>query len=144
MPANTKRPTVIVADDHAAVHPLISRILARELDVVGNVFDGQELVDATRRLHPDLVVVDVFMPVLDGIEAVKKLLAGSAPPAVVLISTDIGAENIRRARDAGVQAVVHKAAAAEFLLPAARAVLQGQPFGVADPKRYGPRSPRNS
>lgn len=121
-----KRQTVIVADDHPAVHPLVSRILRRELDVVENVFDGQALVEATIRLSPDLVVVDVYMPVLDGIEAVKQIHARFPNLAAVLISTDASEANLQRALLAGARAFVEKASAAENLLPAARAALRGE------------------
>lgn len=118
-----KRQTVIIADDNAAIHPLLSRILERELDVVGNVFDGQALVEATDRLRPDLVVVDIYMPVLDGVEALKNIRANFPDLPAVLISTDAGEENLQRARLAGVHTVVKKASAAEDLLPAVRAAL---------------------
>jgi CheY-like chemotaxis protein len=68
-----KRPTVIIGDDHAAIHPLFRRVLEPELEVVESVFDGRALLEATSRLHPDLIIVDVVMPVLDGIEAVSRL-----------------------------------------------------------------------
>ena len=123
MQTKAKRPTVIIADDNTAIHPLISRILRRELDVVENVFDGQALVEATSRLHPDLVVVDVYMPILDGVDALKRIHAEFPDLPAVLISTDAGEENMQRARLAGLYAIVNKASAAEELLPAARAVL---------------------
>ena len=122
----TRHPTVIIADDNEAIHPLISRILRRELDVVESVFDGQALVEATDRLRPDLVVVDVYMPVLDGVEALKRIRAHFPDLPAVLISTDAGEENMQRARLAGAQAVVKKASAAEDLLPAVRAALSGR------------------
>lgn len=126
MKTGVKRPTVIIADDNAAIHPLISRILRRELEVVENVFDGQALVDATNRLRPDLVVVDVYMPVLDGVEALKRIHASLPNLPAVLISTDAGEENMQRARLAGVHAIIKKASAAEELLPAARAALSAR------------------
>lgn len=122
----SKRPTVIIADDNAAIHPLISRILQRELDVVENVLDGHALVEATERLRPDLVIVDVYMPVLNGVEALKRIHAHFPDLPAVLISTDAGEENIQRARLAGVHAIVKKASAAEELLPAVRAALSSR------------------
>jgi CheY-like chemotaxis protein len=115
---------VIIADDRADVHPLLRRILAPELDVVESVFDGKALLEATERLDPDLIVVDVVMPILDGIEAVKRLKAQSSTVAVVFISTDAGEENVQRVLKTGVLAFVRKASAAEDLLPAARAALK--------------------
>jgi NarL family two-component system response regulator LiaR len=94
------------------------------LDVVESVFDGQALLEATERLDPDLIVVDIVMPVLDGIEAVKRLKAQSSTVAVVFISTDAGEDNVQWVLKTGVVAFVRKASAAEDLLPAARAALK--------------------
>jgi NarL family two-component system response regulator LiaR len=123
-----RRPTVIIADDHEDVHPLIRRILEPDLEVVEDVFDGQALLDATSRLHPDLIVVDVVMPVLDGIEAVERLRAQSSTVAVVFISTGAGDESVQRALKTGALAFVRKASATEDLLAAAHAALIGQRF----------------
>jgi DNA-binding NarL/FixJ family response regulator len=128
MTTEGRRPTVIIADDHADVHPLIRRILEPELDIVEYVLDGQELLKAAERLRPDLIVVDVVMPVLNGIEAVKRLKAQSSAAAVVFISTDAREESVQRALKAGALAFVRKASAAEELLPAARAALKGRRF----------------
>jgi DNA-binding NarL/FixJ family response regulator len=137
MTTEGKRPAVIVADDHADVHPLIRRILEPEFDIVANVFDGQALLDAMRRLRPDLIVVDVLMPILNGIEAVKRLKAQSSTVPVVFISTDAGEENVQRALNTGALAFVRKASAAEHLLPAARAALRGQRFVSDSPSCLG-------
>ena len=119
---------MIIADDHVEVHALLRRILEPEWDVVEDVFDGQALLDATGRLRPDLIVVDVVMPALDGIAAVKRLKAESSTVAVVFISTDAAEEDVQRAFTTGALAFVRKASAAEHLLPAARAALKGQGF----------------
>jgi CheY-like chemotaxis protein len=121
-----KRPTVIVADDHPSVHPLLSRILTRELEVIDNVFDGLALLESADRHCPDLIVVDVCMPGLDGIEAVKRLRSRYPALAVVVISTDVGEEQVRRAMKAGADVFISKASAAENLLPAARAALRAE------------------
>jgi DNA-binding NarL/FixJ family response regulator len=135
--AEGRRPTVIIADDHADVHPLLRRILEPELDVVKSVFDGQALLDATECLRPDLIVVDVVMPVLDGIEAVRRLKGQSSTMAVVFISTDAGEENVQRVLKTGALAFVRKASAAEDLLPAARAALKGQRYVSGSPRSRG-------
>ena len=78
-----------------------------------DVFDGQTLLDATNRLNPDLIVVDVFMPVLSGIEAVQRLKALASRVAVVFITTDGGQETIQQALETGARGFVRKASAAE-------------------------------
>jgi DNA-binding NarL/FixJ family response regulator len=119
---------VIIADDHVEVHPLLRRILEPEFDVVDDVFNGQALLKAALYLRPDLIVVDVLMPVMGGIEAVKLIKAQLSTIAVVFVSTDAEQESVKRALRSGGRGFVRKAAAAEHLLPAARAALGGQRF----------------
>jgi DNA-binding NarL/FixJ family response regulator len=123
-----RRPTVIIADDYPHVHPLLRRLLEPEFEVVEDVFDGQALLEATGRLKPDLIIVDVFMPILDGIEAVRRLKAQSSSVSVVFITADDEHETMQRALNTGALGYVRKASAAEELLLAARAVLRGQRF----------------
>ena len=123
-----KRPTAIIADDNRGVHSLLRRVMEVEFEVVHTVLDGEALLEAALRLEPELIVVDVVMPVLDGIEAVMRLKARSCSAAVVFISTDAGEESVRRAFQTGARSFVRKASAAEDLLPAARAALRGQRF----------------
>jgi two-component system invasion response regulator UvrY len=123
-----RRPTVIIADDHVEVHPLLRRILEPEFEVVEDVFDGRALLEAALHFRPDLIVVDVLMPVMGGIEAVKRLRAQLSTVAVVFVSTDAETESVQRALRSGGRGFVRKASAAEHLLPAARAALSGQRF----------------
>jgi DNA-binding NarL/FixJ family response regulator len=135
MTAEQRRPTAIIADDHAEVHPLLRRILEPEFDVVESVLNGQALLEAALNLRPDLIVVDVLMPVMGGIEAVKQLKAQLSSVAVVFISTDAEPENVQRALRIGARAFVGKGSAAEQLLPAARAALNGQRFVAVEPRK---------
>jgi DNA-binding NarL/FixJ family response regulator len=128
-----RRPTVIIADDYVHVHPLLRRLLEPEFEVVEDVFDGQALLEATWRLKPDLIVVDVFMPVLGGIEAVQQLKAQSSRVSVVFITADDEQETMHRALNTGALGYVRKASAAEDLLPAAQAVLRGQRWVSGNP-----------
>lgn len=136
MTTEQRRPTAIIADDHAEMHPLLRRILEPEFDVVENVLDGRALFEAALHFRPDLIVADVLMPVMGGIEAVKRLSAQFSRVAVVFISTDTDEENIQRAFRIGAQAFVEKGSVAEHLLPAARAALNGQRFVFVEPKKY--------
>ena len=128
MTTEQRRPTVIIADDHVEVHPLLRRILEPEFEVVEDVFDGRALLEAALHFRPDLIVVDVLMPVMGGIEAVKRLRAQLSTVAVVFVSTDAETESVQRALRSGGRGFVRKASAAEHLLPAARAALSGQRF----------------
>jgi len=68
-----KRLRIVLADDHPQILALLQRLLEPEYDVVGTVEDGQSLIAAAQALRPDLVLTDVDMPVLNGIEAVREL-----------------------------------------------------------------------
>ena len=143
MTKELRRPTAIIADDHAEVHPLLRRILEPEFEVVEDVLDGQSLLQAALYFRPDLIVVDVLMPVMGGIEAVKRLSAQLSTVAIVFISTDTDEENVKRALRIGARAFVGKASVAEHLLPAARAALNGQRFVFVEPKKaLGKENPR--
>ena len=133
MTTEERRPTVIIADDYAPVHPVLRRLLEPEFEVVEDVFDGKALLEATVRLKPDLIVVDIFMPILGGIEAVQRLKAISLRVSVVFITADDQQETMQRALNTGALGFVRKASAAEDLLPAAQAVLRGQQFVSSKP-----------
>ena len=128
-----RRPTVIIADDYAPLHPMLRRLLEPEFKVVEDVFDGQTLLEATVRLKPDLIVVDIFMPVLGGIEAVQRLRAQSLRVSVVFITADDQQETMQRALKTGALGYVRKASAAEDLLPAVQAVLREERFVSGNP-----------
>ena len=128
MRTEQRRPTAIIADDHVELHPLFRRILEPEFDVVESVLDGRALLAATLYFRPDLIVVDVLMPVMGGIEAVKGLKAQLSTVEVVFVSTDVEKESVEEALRSGGRGFVRKTCAAEHLLPAARAALNGQRF----------------
>ena len=70
---SAERPRVLLADDHPAMLALTASALAAECSVVGSVGDGRELLAEAERLHPDVIVLDITMPRLDGIEAARQL-----------------------------------------------------------------------
>jgi len=76
-------PRIVVADDHAEMRQRIAALLELEFDVVATVADGQAAVEATRALHPDLVVLDIAMPVLNGLEAAAIIRGLPDPPRIV-------------------------------------------------------------
>ena len=98
------------------------------------VQDGQALLEAVARQRPDLLVVDVYMPGLSGIEAVRRLKSTLPEIPVVFISTDAGIETRQRALRASALGFVTKALAADDLLPAARAALNGKKFVSRSPE----------
>jgi DNA-binding NarL/FixJ family response regulator len=122
------KPSVLLADDHRIVAEGLKNLLATEFEVVGAVEDGAALLEAARRLKPDVIVADVTMPGLNGIEALK--LLKSTDPGVRLIFLTMHTElaYARRALEAGASGFVLKHCAPEELVLAVRAALAGQCF----------------
>jgi DNA-binding NarL/FixJ family response regulator len=80
------RPRVLIADDHAEILERTREILTADFDVVAAVSDGMAAVEGTTRFRPDVVVLDISMPVLSGIEAATRLLAAKSPPIIVFLT----------------------------------------------------------
>ena len=118
---------ILLADDNAAIHPLIRKILGPEFTIVESVFDGQALVIATLTHAPEVLIVDISMPVMNGIEAIRQL-ASARPSAVVMLTTHADASLAQQALGAGALGYVLKGKAATDLVPAIHAALRGERF----------------
>ncbi len=125
---STQRPRVLLADDHPAMLALTADALAAECLVVGSVGDGRELLAEAERLHPDVIVLDITMPQLDGIEAARQLLSSHQSARLVFLTVHEDADYARAALDAGGLGYVVKTRLASDLLPAIRAALADQTF----------------
>lgn len=119
------RPRVVLADDHAIVLEGLRQLLEPEYEVAATVGDGRALLKAAADLHPDVVVADISMPLLNGIDAIRELRA--ALPALPAICLTMHADRtyLSEAIEAGAAGFVVKHAAAEELREALRAVLRG-------------------
>ena len=122
------RPRVLLADDHLLVAEALKSLLTPEFDLVGVVEDGRELVEATRTLRPDVIVADVTMPHLNGIDALVRLRQGGDPVPVVFLTMHRDVTFARRALEAGASGFVLKHSAPAELLTAIRAALQGRTY----------------
>jgi DNA-binding NarL/FixJ family response regulator len=122
------RPRVLLADDHALLLGAFERLLADECDVVGQASDGRELVAAAEGLNPDVIVLDVSMPVLNGLEAARQIKQRHRNVKLVFVTMhedpDLAAEAFR----AGASAYLLKRSAASELLTAIRQVMQGRSY----------------
>ena len=118
---------VVVADDQELVRAGLRTILAAQddLDVVGEAGDGREAVDAVRRLRPDLVVMDVRMPVMDGLEATRRIVAEPDPPHVLVLTTFDLDEYVYEALRAGASGFLLKGAPTDQVVEAVRVVASG-------------------
>ncbi|GAB2674298.1 response regulator [Thalassiella azotivora] len=118
MPGAPPRRRVVVAEDEAIIRlDVVETLREAGFDVVGEAGDGEAAVRLVEETHPDLVVMDVKMPVLDGISAAERIVAGHRT-AVVLLTAFSQRELVERARDAGAMAYVVKPFTAADLLPA--------------------------
>jgi len=124
----TKRPRILIADDHNLVAELCKKLLETEFDVVGAVSDGRALVRVAGELKPDVVVLDITMPILNGLDAgrqVKEML-----PAVKLVyltmNTDV--EVAAEAFERGASAYLLKTCASAEMVLAVREVLRGKSY----------------
>ena len=121
---------VALAEDHPELRVALRLLLrlSKEIEVVCEASNGQEAVDCVKRLQPDVLVMDIRMPVLDGFAATKQITELTLPTRVILISTDIGTFVVRQAIVVGAQGYVAKDDLAESLLPAIEAVSRGESF----------------
>ncbi len=119
---------VLLADDHGDVLDTVARLLAPEFNVVGTATDGQELLSAVERLKPDVVVVDISMPRLNGIDAVRRLMDSGSPAQVVFLTVHESSEYISAARATGALGYVVKPRLATDLAVAIKEVHAGRSY----------------
>jgi DNA-binding NarL/FixJ family response regulator len=119
---------VLLADDHADFLMIAARLLEPEFEIVEQVCDGQASLDETARLKPDILVLDISMPVMNGIDAAKQLQALGSAVKIVFLSVHEDADYIRAAVAAGALGYVVKCRIASDLLPALRAASAGRAF----------------
>ena len=121
---------VAIADDHQELRLALRLLLSmlKDIEVVCEAGNGQEAVECVRRLQPDVFVMDIQMPVLDGFAATKQITDLGVPTRVILISTYKGIIIAREAAAAGARGFVPKDDVAEWLRTAIEKVHQGEVF----------------
>jgi DNA-binding NarL/FixJ family response regulator len=122
------RPRVLVADDHRAMLDSLVRLLSRDFDVVASVADGLAAVKEAEHLEPDLLVLDIAMPGLNGIAAASRLREQGSKAKVVFVTNMRGREFVQESLALGDVGFVDKDRVVADLLPAIRQVLAGQTF----------------
>ena len=123
-----KLPRVILADDHTLVADALSKLLAPHCEVVATVADGRALLDFATSLKPDVIVVDIAMPLLNGLEAGRQLKEKMPSVKLVFLTMNEDPELAVEAMKAGASAYLLKKSTASELLSAIQTVLRGKPY----------------
>ena len=121
---------VLLADDHGIVRRGLRSLLESQsgIDVVGEAADGFEALRLCTELNPDILILDVAMPKMNGIDVAARLQKLERPPSVIVLSMHTDESYIIRALAAGARGYLLKDATDEDLLPAIRSVVAGKPF----------------
>jgi DNA-binding NarL/FixJ family response regulator len=123
---------VAVAEDHAEMRVVLKLFinLSSEMDLVCEAVNGQEAVDCVKQVQPDILVMDIQMPILDGLGATKQIVSSGLGTRVILISLHRGRYIVTQAKDAGARGYLPKDDLAGSLLNAIRTVHSGETFFV--------------
>ena len=121
---------ILIAEDHLMVRAGIRALLekAGDIKILGEASNGQEAVDMTRELKPDVLIMDIMMPRMNGIQAAEKIRELRLPTYVLLLSMYADAGFVHQALHCGVKGYVLKSSVSDELISAARAVAHGNTF----------------
>lgn len=121
---------VIVADDHEIIREGLAQILGKShnIKVVGQAKDGMEAVKMCDKLKPDIVIMDIAMPVLNGIEATKEIITKNKYTKVIMLSMYTDDDTVIRALESGVSGFLSKKGASKELIEAMHAVTNGKSY----------------
>ncbi|HXU13512.1 MAG TPA: response regulator transcription factor [Terriglobales bacterium] len=123
--STTSRARILIADDHVMVAAALKQLLASDFEVLATVHDGRSLVLAAQTLSPDVVLVDVSMPLLNGLDAAERIKRSSPVTKIIYVTVnhdpDLAAESLRR----GADGYILKSCAASELISAIHQILRG-------------------
>ena len=119
---------VLLADDHEAMLDRVARLLEAECNVVGTATDGQQALEAAQDLKPDVLVLDISMPVMNGIETAHRLKEAGAEARIVFLTVHDDPDFAKEALEAGALGYVIKSRIASDLMIAINEVCAGRSF----------------
>jgi DNA-binding NarL/FixJ family response regulator len=123
-----KKLRVLVADDYAPILNLVQHVLTPRFEIVGLVADGESLLDAARRLQPDVIVTDISMPLLSGLEAADELAKSAYPPKLIFLTMNDEPYVVEKALSLGASGYVFKSRLMYDLEQAIDTALRGEVF----------------
>jgi DNA-binding NarL/FixJ family response regulator len=121
-------PRILIADDQEEMVRTIALTLADECDIIGTAKDGKRAIELVTLLLPDIAVLDISMPIENGIEAAWHLKRLASPTRIIFVTVHTDPDFVEAARSAGALGYVWKESMASDLAPAVQAVLQGKRF----------------
>lgn len=133
-------PRILLADDHGFIVAGVRSLLEGHYELVGEVSDGRAAVEAALRVRPDVTILDVTMPLLNGIDAARQIRKEWPDAKILFLSMHSNAAYVREAIDAGAAGYVLKSSATEELRMAIHKILKGKTYLPAPFKDEGPRS----
>lgn len=122
------KPRVIIADDHALVAEGVTKLVEREVQLVGSVADGRALVQAVEKLNPDLALVDISLPLLNGLDACRQIKKSNPAVKVIVLTMHLEKHFVTEAFRAGVSGYVLKQSVTDELIFAIKEVLKGRTY----------------
>jgi DNA-binding NarL/FixJ family response regulator len=137
---NNGKTKLLLADDDPAFLQDLQKHLEPEFEILASVADGQALIEAAQLLHPDVMITDISMPLLNGFQATRQLMAAQPNARVIFLTIHEEPAFAAEARRSGGLGYVLKRRAAVDLIPAIREVLQGGQFVCPTAVEYIPNS----
>ena len=119
---------ILLADDHREIRAIVTEMLEREYEILESVTDGRALLEVASKLKPDLCVVDISMPIIDGIEAVARLKASGSKAKIIMLTIYKDYDFVQASFENGASGYVLKARIATDLVVAVTEVLAGRTF----------------
>lgn len=123
-----KKPKILLADDHPDMLETVAQILEPTFEIVGRLGDGQALLEAVRKQKPDVIVVDISLPVLNGLEAANKLKLSGSTARIVFLTAHDDQDFVNACLASGALGYVYKAQMAVDLIAAINEALEGRTF----------------
>ena len=128
---------IVIADDHLRMLEKVTQLLGPEFDVVGTVSDGQALLSAVAELQPDVVILDITMPGINGIEAARQLRQAGSPAKIIFLTIHEDPDFLAEALSTSALGYVVKSRLATDLIPAIHEALANRSFVSAFQAKEG-------
>jgi DNA-binding NarL/FixJ family response regulator len=122
------RPRILLADDHQKMRDFLTQLLEPEFEIVGAVADGRSFLEAAQKLKPDLCLLDISMPIIDGIKAAAQLKGSGSKTKILVLTVQDDEDFVRASFNNGASGYVIKSRIAADLIVALKEVLDGRRF----------------